>query len=779
MSTSPAFDPNAPADERTQALGELQKAYAPTSESGLILPVRQMAELAADIRAEVESEMMAKAVVVPFPSQNAQHDRRGMQSVDWDPLQANRDGEYWERPSLLGFEQMRQMVDQTPVLSAAIMTRVRQATRFCRPQESAHGPGFEIRHVDATHELQKDEAESIDLLQRFIMNCGWEFNPRKRRALERDTFSKFIAKSVRDSLVLDAAPIETELKQDRDNGVDGFYAVDGATIRLTPPDTGYRGDRKIYALQVIQGRICTAYTHDELIYEPRNPRSDVILSGYGMSEVELLVKIVTGFLNALALNIRGFSDNAVPRGVMHLTGNYSQDDLVAFRRYWNSMVKGINSTWSVPVLVSKDQESRAEFQTIGNQFDEMYFSKWMTFLTSIICAVYGMSPDEINFEAFSATKSSLSGSDTAEKLADSKDKGLRPLLSYYESVITDYIVSSFGDKYVFRWAGLDDQDESQRFELRKLTLTLNEARSEQGYDPIKGALGDAPLNPSLIGPWTQLQQGQPQGAGAAGEGGGDADADAQRPNTGEDFGQRAEPQEAKPAQSKSHGAPPRDFGQVDGNAQEPRDFGQMRKANPYRDELQRFATAQHAAQVAIRSVMQSWQSGSSASVATPFMPVSESLADTLAPHLNVRGYAHAIDVSAVQHTMKNHGDAGKEVRRGQIAVTPEDFDSIPQVIADPDRILLGTRNRIGRPQIVYLKRMPDGSTLYLEEVRTGRRQLAMQSMRRYPATSDAYAILRTSTPNVRNVGGNGPIIIDLKPWVKALTGASVYRLGDA
>src|SRR5690606_737434 len=100
---------------------------------------------------------------------------------------------------------------------------------------------------------------------------------------------------------MDAAPIETEFKRDRNLGIDGLYAVDGATIRLCTEE-GYNGNDEIFALQVVQGQVRSAYTHDDLIYEPRNPRSDVLVAGYGMGEVELLVRVVTGFLNAMTLN---------------------------------------------------------------------------------------------------------------------------------------------------------------------------------------------------------------------------------------------------------------------------------------------------------------------------------------------------------------------------------------------------------------------------------------------------------------------------------------------
>lgn len=515
MSSDPskvAFDSTAPQEERTEALGVLQKSAMP-SLSGL-LPDPSVQSVIDHIVAGYEEEAYRKAInsnVVPFPSERSKAGERGMQSVRLDDWQLSIQGDYWERPSALGFDSLRLMVDQTPILNAVVMTRMRQVQRFCRVSEkNTDAPGFEIRHIDRQHQIQDAEVESIRLLNRFIANCGWEFNPRKRKAMRRDSFAQLMGKAVRDSLTLDSVGIETEWKRDKSLGIDGLYLVDGATIRLCTED-GYRGDDEIYALQVVQGRVSTAYTFEDLIYEPRNPRSDVRACGYGIPESELLIRVVTGFLNALTYNIKGFDQNAIPKGMLHLSGNYTPADIDAFKRYWNSMVRGVNNQWSLPVMVSKDQESKASFERFGVDYNEMYFSKWMTFLTSIICAIYGMSPSEINFDSFTAgATSALAGSDTAEKLAASKDSGLRPLLSYFENLITDYVVQEFSDKYVFRWTGLDPQDPQQKFEMRKSVLTLNEARAEEGYDALEGPLGDAPLNPSLIGPWLQMQQAQQQ-----------------------------------------------------------------------------------------------------------------------------------------------------------------------------------------------------------------------------------------------------------------------------
>lgn len=504
--TSTAFNPDAPASERFDAQAEMTKAVMPTALSDLI-PREDIRPVIDWIQNDLAEQEMQKSMMgtrlVPFPSKAAKSGHPGMQSIWLDDMQIAMMGEYYEKPSPLGFDAMRQMVDQTPILSSVVLTRIRQIQRFCRVRESDVGEGFEIRLRDRTLEMGPDEAQSIKLLEEFFSHCGWEKNPRQRMRLRRDDFPSFMAKMVRDSLTLDSAPIETEWKRDKSLGLDGFYAVDGATIRLCTEE-GYRGEDEIFALQVVQGRIRTAYTYDDLIYVPRNPRTDVMTGGYGLSETELLIRVVTGFLNAFTYNTKYFDANSIPKGLLHLTGNYSEQDIAAFKRYWNAMVRGVDNRWNMPFLVSKDQESKASWENFGADVNEMMFSKWMTFLASLICAIYGISPDEINFESFSASKSALSGSDTEEKIANSKDIGLRPLLSHFENLFTDFIVSEFSDKYVFRWAGLDEESEERRHEMRKTTLTINEVRQEQGREPVDW--GDAPISPPHIGVWQQMQE---------------------------------------------------------------------------------------------------------------------------------------------------------------------------------------------------------------------------------------------------------------------------------
>lgn len=112
--------------------------------------------------------------------------------------------------------------------------------------------------------------------------------------------------------------------------------------------------------------------------------------------------------------------------------------------------------------------------------------------------------------------------------------------------------------------------------------------------------------------------------------------------------------------------------------------------------------------------------------------VSPQLSTAAKEHgLNIDGYIHNIDTSAVQHTRKRHGIPQREERRGQLAVTDDDFKNIPQIIYNPDFVAFGAKNNKGLDLIIYGKNMPDGSSVYVEEIRTGKKTLTTNSLRKY------------------------------------------------
>jgi hypothetical protein len=131
---------------------------------------------------------------------------------------------------------------------------------------------------------------------------------------------------------------------------------------------------------------------------------------------------------------------------------------------------------------------------------EMEFSTWMEYLIKIVCAVYQIDPAEINFDISKTNTSTLNESSNEARLKSSRDKGLKPLLDYLQGLINDHILprwnKELSKKYKFKFVGLDAesrQQEGDRLEKEtKVWKTLNEARREQGREPLED--GDVVLN---------------------------------------------------------------------------------------------------------------------------------------------------------------------------------------------------------------------------------------------------------------------------------------------
>ena len=126
--------------------------------------------------------------------------------------------------------------------------------------------------------------------------------------------------------------------------------------------------------------------------------------------------------------------------------------------------------------------------------------------------------------------------------------------------------------------------------------------------------------------------------------------------------------------------------------------------------------------------------------------------------LDLSGYSRIADAYGSQHLYKEHTNTAKELSRGNVPLSKEDIGSVPEVVTTPDVRIYGTKNRRNQNSIISMKTMPDGSLLVIEEVRTGRKALALYSMWKYPAERGADSIIRTLVSNARSDGGDIKII---------------------
>jgi hypothetical protein len=154
----------------------------------------------------------------------------------------------------------------------------------------------------------------------------------------------------------------------------------------------------------------------------------------------------------------------------------------------------------------------------------MEFSAWMDFLIKEASAVYATDPAEINFNYGNTGQSrALVESSSAEKIIESKERGLRPLLNDIGELIAIHLVEPINSDFTFEFMGLDAETKdavATRNQKRVQTyITVNELRAEEDRPPLPDGQGDIILNQVYIQNKQQAQAMQQQEEGDQNENG--------------------------------------------------------------------------------------------------------------------------------------------------------------------------------------------------------------------------------------------------------------------
>ncbi|MEA5259619.1 hypothetical protein VB264_17610 [Arcicella aquatica] len=96
--------------------------------------------------------------------------------------------------------------------------------------------------------------------------------------------------------------------------------------------------------------------------------------------------------------------------------------------------------------------------------------------------------------------------------------------------------------------------------------------------------------------------------------------------------------------------------------------------------------------------------------------------------IQLTNYRFSIDVYAIKHIIKNHGVPEIETPKGQVAITDADFNLIPEILQNPDLVFYDGQNKLGKDVFQFQKIIGDKYVI-IKEVRTGKKQLALNSMR--------------------------------------------------
>lgn len=375
--------------------------------------------------------------------------------------------------------------------------------------------------VRKAKEILEDKfKEDRKKVEDYILNCGLVEG--KTFQAKQWNFDKALRAWTRDTLTYDL--YATEVVPDNANRPHHWFPVDGSTVKfashqlknykeiannfmnldLLYPEQEAQAMEKQKTLdlkpelleqnayrfvQVIRGKIERAYTEDEMKIGIRNANTDIYNAGYGIGELELAVGLITGHLNAEFYNQAYFTQGFSAKGILHIKAAINRRKLETVRQQWQHMIRGSKNSFQTPIFAGVDE---VEWIPLTQNHDDIGFEGWLRYLIKMICAIYQIDPHEIGvgFKDEGGTGGGISGDNTSEKIKESKDKGLRPLIKHIQDHINEDILKPFDDRFVIEFTGHTSEDQQEALERQaeevKFKKTVNEVRAEDGLPPLPG-----------------------------------------------------------------------------------------------------------------------------------------------------------------------------------------------------------------------------------------------------------------------------------------------------
>ena len=356
-------------------------------------------------------------------------------------------------------------------------------------------------------------------IEQFLLNCGIKNNrPFESRKWNFNTISRAI---IRDSLQYDQFGVE--IIPDQAGRPHHYVPVDGSTIRYASPELRrYKSwptqsnydilypEAELEALeskdaleldpdklaadaykyvQVIKGKLDRAFTAKELKVGIRNCISDIYNNGYGLSELELVVKLVTSHLHTENYNQSYFSQGFSAKGILHIKAPLNRRKLESIRQQWMHMIKGNRNSFQTPIFAGLDE---VNWIPLTQNHSDIEFQGWLQYLIKMICGIYQIDPQEIGIgmKEEGSKGNGLSGDNTQEKIELSRDKGLYPLLIFLENFFNVNVIDNLDPDFEITFVGLKDESPKEALERQKkeaeFKKTVNEIRAEDGLDPLPG-----------------------------------------------------------------------------------------------------------------------------------------------------------------------------------------------------------------------------------------------------------------------------------------------------
>lgn len=288
------------------------------------------------------------------------------------------------------------------------------------------------------------------------------------------SFLTWMRMLLEDMLVIDAATVYLAPST---RGYLIPQVMDGATLKRLvsvdgrtplPPDPAFQ--------QVLKGMPASEYTLDELVYAPRNPRSNRV---YGMSPVEQVMMTISIALRRQTSQLEYYTVGSVPDSLCSVPDSWTPEQIRTFQTYFDAALSGNTGELKKMRFVPSGMKV---FETkAGILKDE--FDEW---LARIVCFCFSLSPQSLMKQMNRAT------AETAK--ASAQEEGLEPIKKWFKGVVDEILIKGFNEPDL-ELAYIDEEiaDPVDKADVLSIGLGRGGGKPWWTVDEVRAKYGDDPL----------------------------------------------------------------------------------------------------------------------------------------------------------------------------------------------------------------------------------------------------------------------------------------------
>lgn len=447
------------------------------------------------------------------------------------------------QPGVLPFpglapDNLRKIVRENVAAQMVIGMRIDDVLRYSQLSAHPWRPGWAIELMASKQHPDVEQRKTMRKIEVFLQTSATDLaldQARERDAQRLTHLQGFFSKITRDSMTFDAIAIWTDC--DASGRVKRYSALPGGNIRLLAPKDATANDfqnrqtqpsaavnaldihKDAYAVALDDGgNVKLQFNRKELVYYTRNPRTDPEIFQYGYPEIEMAIRVIQGFQNAIDLNADTFDKNTIPNGILMLTGGgWVQKQIDVLQRIWTNLKKGITKVWALPVVATpKDGEMKVlDLKDLKGK--DVQYEDAMNMFIGALCTLFRFPVKRLGYRISGRGPDTQPNSDSSSKLVDEDDPGLAPLLIHLENVVNQYLIWPQWPDMRFIFTGKNPKESAREYEFKRNAMTYNEARAETDLEPLEKAapageeqkfvaemMGMCPLDPALAGVYQSM-----------------------------------------------------------------------------------------------------------------------------------------------------------------------------------------------------------------------------------------------------------------------------------